>query len=76
MRTHRGDEPEWHYLAVLANSPTNLNQQYHRDRLEREFKVHASEYSSVGLAYDYHLDNNGTIDHLHTQLENILNSQQ
>jgi hypothetical protein len=34
--------------------------------------VHASEYSSVGLDYDYSLNNNGTIDSLHKQIETIL----
>jgi hypothetical protein len=73
LRTHRGFQPEWHDLAVLANSPTNMNGDYHRRRLEKEFNVHASEYSSVGLNYDYHIDNNGTIDHLHKQMESIIN---
>jgi hypothetical protein len=73
LRTHRGSQPEWHDLAVLANSPTNMNGDYHRRRLEKEFNVHASEYSSVGLNYDYHIDNNGTIDHLHKQMESIIN---
>ena len=36
--------------------------------------VHASEYSSVGLAYDHKVDNNGTIDDLHKSMELIVNS--
>ena len=37
-----------------------------------KLKVHASEYSSVGLKYDYYLDNNGTIDELHNHISQLL----
>jgi hypothetical protein len=35
--------------------------------------VHASEYSSVGLEYDHHIENNGTIDELHRKIDSIVN---
>ena len=73
MRTHRGDDPYW--LPAAAQFNTTLNpsiKEEMRDLLENVYKIHASEYSSVGLDYDYHLDNNGTIDSLHKQIENIL----
>ena len=41
-------------------------------KLDRN-RVHASEYSSVGLDYDYYIDNNGTIDDLHKQINSIVN---
>lgn len=76
MRTHRGEDPEWKLIAVSYNTTDDYNlKEIYKDSLENKFNVHASEYSSVGLNYDYHLDNNGSIDHLHKQLENILNSQ-
>ena len=31
------------------------------------------EYSSVGLDYDHYIDNNGTIDDLHSQVKSIVN---
>jgi hypothetical protein len=77
MRTHRGPDPDWLNMAADYNrQPIPEVHKHFKAILENTYKVHASEYSSVGLDYDHHLDNNGTIDHLHTQLENILNSQQ
>lgn len=74
MRTHRGPDPEWKLIAVSYNSTTDHNlKEIYRDSLENKFNIHASEYSSVGLDYDYHLDNNGSIDSLHKQLESIIN---
>jgi len=37
------------------------------------YKIHASEYSSVGLNYDHHINNDGSIDDLHKQIESIIN---
>ncbi len=74
IRTHRGDEPEWLSTAVLYNnSQSSIVKKNLRKVLEEEYGVHASEYSSVGLKYDYDLDNNSTIDHLHKQIESIIN---
>lgn len=71
LRTHRGQEPEWIEFAERLNCGPGFSE-YCKSQLEK-FNVHASEYSSVGLHYDYHLDNNGTIDHLHKQMESIIN---
>jgi hypothetical protein len=77
MRTHRGPDPDWLNMAADYNrQPIPEVHKHFKTILENTYKVHASEYSSVGLAYDYHLDNNGSIDQLHKQLENIINSQQ
>jgi hypothetical protein len=74
IRTHRGEEPEWLSTAVSFNNSLNsIVKKNLRKVLEEEYKVHASEYSSVGLEYDYDLDNNSTIDHLHKQIESIIN---
>ncbi len=74
MRTHRGEDPYWLPVASQFN---NIDDEHMKgvlkDLLENEYKVHASEYSSVGLAYDFHLDNNDTIDHLHKQIASIIN---
>ena len=74
MRTHRGTEPEWVTYAEKLNNGSEYPQQMIQS-LEEVFKVHPSEYSSVGLSYDYHLDNTGTITYLHKQLESVINSQ-
>ncbi len=73
MRTHRGEDPVWTDIASVLNKTKDeavkINCTYQLEKLN----IHASEYSSVGLDYDYHIDNNGSIDHLHKQLELIIN---
>lgn len=72
-RVERGMRPEWYEDAVNLNKgPSKIGWAIAKDRLVR-LNVHASEYSSVGLDYDYHLDNNGSIDNLHKQIESIIN---
>ena len=73
MRTHRGQDPEWLDFARILNTTNDEAVKIHIMEHLEKFKVHASEYSSVGLDYDYHLDNNDTIDHLHKQIESIIN---
>jgi hypothetical protein len=51
-----------------------MNWAISRKMLE-ENNVHASEYSSVGIDYDYYVDNNGTIDELHNTIQRIINNQ-
>lgn len=73
MRTNRGSDPDWVEFADTLNNTQDEAVKIHcREQLEK-FNVHASEYSSVGLEYDYHIDNNGTIDDLHKQIKSIIN---
>lgn len=73
-RVERGEKPEWYEAAVSFNKGEwgNMSWSLSREELRRT-GVHASEYSSVGLDYDYYIDNNGTIDNLHKQIESIIN---
>lgn len=73
MRTNRGENPQWVEFAEILNKTSDEAVKIHcKEQLEK-FNVHASEYSSVGLEYDYHIDNNGTIDDLHKQIESVIN---
>jgi len=73
IRTQRGPKPDWYDDAITFNQGlTHPNYQKAKNKLE-ELKIHASEYSSVGLDYDFYLDNNGTIDSLHQQIKSIVN---
>ena len=76
LRAHRGPNPSWYDAAIAYNRGPNGNATWALSKAKLDkMKVHASEYSSVGLAYDYHIDNNGTIDNLHTTVSNIVSSQ-
>ena len=74
MRVTRGQPPEWYDAAVSYNKGEhgNMNWSLSKAKLDRH-RVHASEYSSVGLDYDYYIDNNGTIDDLHKQVNSVVN---
>ena len=68
VRVERGPRPEWYDLARAVNDGTES-----KDELDK-LNIHASEYSSVGLKYDHWLDNNQTINDLHSQVEKLVNS--
>jgi hypothetical protein len=70
LRIKRGEQPNWLTDAIDYNYYQNPQ------ALARlvDQNVHASEYSSVGLAYDHKVDNNSTIDDLHKSMELIVNS--
>ena len=74
MRVTRGQPPEWYDAAVSYNKGEhgNMSWSLSKAKLDRN-RVHASEYSSVGLDYDYYIDNNGTIDDLHKQVNSVIN---
>jgi hypothetical protein len=74
IRISRGQPPEWYDAAVNYNKGEqgNINWSLSKAKLD-ENRVHASEYSSVGLDYDYYIDNNGTIDDLHKQINLVVN---
>jgi hypothetical protein len=74
IRVERGEKPKWYDAAIAFNRGPNGNSLWSlsKTKLDKQ-KVHASEYSSVGLTYDYYLNNNGSIDDLHTQVESIIN---
>ena len=73
IRVMRGENPSWYDAAVA------LNKGYYSDgykaarQLLEDSNIHASEYSSVGLDYDYYITNDGTIDELHRQVDSIIN---
>jgi hypothetical protein len=74
MRVTRGQPPEWYDAAVSYNKGEhgNMSWSLSKAKLDRN-RVHASEYSSIGLDYDHYIDNNGTIDDLHKQVNSVIN---
>jgi hypothetical protein len=74
LRVERGERPEWYDAAIAYNHGPNGNSKWALSKITLDkLKVHASEYSSVGLNYDYYINNNSTIDNLHNQINQLLN---
>lgn len=76
IRVKRGPEPEWYQDAVNVNAgPTNMSWAISKSKIE-ELKIHASETSWVGSNIDKIIDNNGSIDDLFRELEQLVKSQE
>lgn len=74
MRVSRGPNPDWYQYATEYNKGPNGNSMWaiSKSRLDK-LGIHASEYSSVGLVYDYHIDNNSSIDDLRDRIKSVIN---
>lgn len=73
IRVKRGPEPEWYNAAMQYNQGETANMHWalSRAKLEKS-NVHASESAWVGTDFDYVLDNNGTLDYLYQQINDLL----
>lgn len=67
LRVARGPEPEWYDTALGANAGIRPDQV-----LLSQLGVHASETAWVGTDFDAVLDNNGTLDQLYQQINDLL----
>jgi rhodanese-related sulfurtransferase len=59
--------PEWYDEAVL-------NCQGLADSMHRRLDVHASEWSWTGTKFDHVIHNNGSVEALHQQVNQLLNA--
>ena len=74
MRVSRGERPLWYSAAVDYHNEPEGSEQRLKAMVELgNYSVHASEYSSIGLLYDHYIDNNGSIDELHKQVNSVVN---
>lgn len=72
-RVERGPKPFWYDHAVTFNKgPEHYGWSFSKQVLEKH-NIHASEYSSVGIDYDYIIENNGSINELHSKVKSIIN---
>lgn len=74
IRVERGSNPSWYHAANIYNKGPNFPDYQTAEKYLKDHGIHASEYSSVGLEYDYIIDNDGTIDELHKQINSIINA--
>jgi len=63
----RGITPHWYSIAEQANRGDTKASEW----LAKE-GIHASEYSWAGTQFDYVIDNNGSLDHLHEQIKTLV----
>jgi len=72
VRVVRGPEPDWYEHALNANKGDhNMGWALGKKRLE-DLKIHASETAWVGTEFDAVVDNNGTMDHLYQQINDLV----
>jgi len=67
----RGALPEWYESAISANRGSNVG----LNELKR-LGIHASEWAWLGCRFDGVIDNNGTIDELYNQAQELVISDQ
>lgn len=76
MWIKRGPLPEWYNCALTENT-THEDEQWlledaHQLMPQRYPRVHQSEWAWVGSVFDYEVDNNGTVEELHSKLSNLV----
>jgi len=65
----RGDKPEWFDIALKANQGDAVAKHI----MNRDFRdVHSSEWDWIGCKIDFVIKNDGTLEDLHTRIDNIL----
>jgi hypothetical protein len=67
IRIRRGEEPEWYDLAKDANDGFGSAAMGMRDK-----GIHQSEWDWIGSDFDMIIENNGTIDDLGKQVDELL----
>jgi len=73
IRVSRGPNPVWYNDAVECNKvPKTENWEACKNKLE-SLGIHASEYSSVGLIYDYYITNDGSMEDLYREVDKLIN---
>jgi hypothetical protein len=72
VRVARGPDPEWFNDAVTINSGSkNMRWALAKDAMTK-YNIHASETAWAGTEFDAVLDNNGTLDHLYQQINQLV----
>lgn len=72
VRVVRGPEPEWYDAALAFNRGENGNMRWATGKLQlARLKIHASETAWVGTEFDAVLNNNGSLDDLYLQIQQL-----
>lgn len=73
IRVERGQKPQWYLDALIVSKGEKYPMYSRAIQSLKENGIHASEYSSVGLEYDYEIDNNHTLEDLYCKVDSIIN---
>ena len=76
IRTCRGPDPVWYHAAEIVNRGGSSKRVLDAMTELEKFKVHASETAWIGTEFDAVLDNDGTIDDLYSQVNDLLQGHQ
>jgi hypothetical protein len=77
VRVHRGPDPEWCQFAETVNGGSDANSEWSWAKTQLDnFKIHDSETAWVGTKFDAVIDNNGTMDHLFKQVNDLVQDLQ
>jgi hypothetical protein len=72
VRVARGPEPAWYPVAAAVNAGNkHIGWSIAKAELAR-YNIHASETAWAGTDFDAVLDNNGTLDHLYQQINDLV----
>jgi hypothetical protein len=67
----RGINPHWYDIAIQANKGVDSASNWLKEQ-----GIHASETSWVGTKFDHVFDNNGSIDELYNQVQQLISREQ
>jgi hypothetical protein len=69
IKVNRGVEPVWYETAVMANKGNSIA----KNIMEKTYSsAHLSEWAWVGSKIDYEVNNNGSMEELNVQVQDIL----
>lgn len=68
IRVKRGQEPDWFNEALMIN--TTPFDQGRFDKLNNN--IHVSEWAWIGQKIDHTIENNKTLEHLHSEIERLV----
>jgi hypothetical protein len=72
VRVARGPEPEWYPIAAAVNAgDKHIGWSLAKATLTK-YNIHASETAWAGTEFDAVVDNNGTLDHLYQQINDLV----
>jgi hypothetical protein len=69
IRVRRGSDPDWYGVAQVANQYPHPNAS---TDILKQLGVHASETAWIGTNFDAIIDNNGTLDYLYSQINDLV----